>query len=343
MKVIKGDLVSELPSIRGLDLRSNEINLIEKLHLHEDHEGSLKLYLQYNQWNCSQSKIIKWIAINDTKFDFVDRKKLNCSDSKFFKRPLTTVMRYKMDLTRFCKEELSDLKNCSCHISYLRYDDESHNFKPVASVNCSGKKFYNFPKKLPPYTNTLFFDNNYVTSLDALCFKNSTYSHVYDIYLDYNRISDAAVLDNCAWFESFRVLSLKGNFLERIPVFAFVNSFQKSHHALKLYLSENPWICSCRFMPRLLKLCQKYQLIVDQKKIKCQNEKNDPDINGRFLMELTKTDVCKINEPLLNNYEIASIVFAVLLLIVIVNLMIDFYRFKNYGKLPWIVLHSPLF
>lgn len=253
------------------------------------------------------------------------------------------VMHYKMDLMRLCKEELTDLKNCSCHLSFLRYEAESHQFKPVASVNCSNKGFFNFPKQLPSYTNTLFFDHNNVSSLHALCYKNSTYTNVHDIYLDYNRINNAVVLDNCEWFDNFRVLSLKGNLLERIPVFAFSNSFTKSHHALKLYLSENNWICSCRFMPRLLKLCQKYQLIVDQKKIRCNNEKNDPEINGRLLMELTKQDVCKVNEVLFNNYEIASIIFSLLILIVTVNFAIDYYRYKHYGKLPWIVLHSPFF
>jgi hypothetical protein len=343
LKTIKGNFFSELPAIRGIDLRSNQLNIIEKLHLSADHEGVVKLYLQHNLWNCSQSKIIKWIALNDPKFDFIDRKKLNCSDSKFNKRPLVTVMTYKMDLMKFCKEEKNELRNCSCHISYVRYDDESRSFKPVASVNCSSKGFYNFPKRLPPYTNALFFERNHVSSLNALCFKNSTYTHVHDIYLDYNRISDANVLDNCAWFENFRVFSLRGNLLERIPVFAFVNSFQKSHHALKLYLSENPWICSCRFMPRLLRLCQKYKLIVDQKKIKCQNEKNDAEINGRVLMELSKTDVCTNKEVPLNIYEILSIVFSILIILVFVNLAIDYYRYKNYGKLPWIVLNTPLF
>lgn len=303
----------------------------------------MKIYLYNNQWNCSQSKTIKWIAINDPKFDFADRKRLNCSDSKFNKRPLTAVMHYKMELTRFCKDEQNDLRNCSCHVSFLRYDAENYGFKAVVSVNCSSKGFYNFPKKLPRYTNVLFLDHNHVSSLDALCFKNSTYTNVHDIYLDYNQISSAAVLDNCAWFESFRVLSLKGNLLERIPVFAFANSFTKSHHALKLYLSENPWICSCRFMPRILKLCQKYKLIVDQKKIRCQNEKNEPEINGRLLMELTKQDVCKTKKMLFNNYEIASIVFSVLIVIVAVNFVFDYYRYKNHGKLPWIVLNSPLF
>lgn len=296
-----------------------------------------------NKWNCSQAKINKWLAIYDPKIKLMEGKKLICSDAKFNKRSLLSVMTYKIELWKFCKDEANDLRNCSCHVSFLRYDEQSLSFKPVSSVNCSSKGFYNFPRQLPPYTNALHIDNNHISSLDALCFKNTTYTSVHDIYLDHNRISDAMVLDNCAWFEQFRVLNLRGNLLEKIPVFGFFNSFEKSHHALKLYLSENPWHCSCTFAPRLLKLIQKYnKLVIDQKEIKCNNVKNDPELNGRIIAEITLLDVCKINNNL-NNYEIASVIFSVLIVIVAVNFLIDYYRYKNYGKLPWIVLNTPLF
>jgi hypothetical protein len=301
------------------------------------------MYLYGNLWNCSKSQL-KWIAANDTRhIDVVDKKKLNCSDTKFRARPLVTVMKHKIALTKMCKDELSDLRNCSCHISFLRYDEDIHHFKPVTSVNCSGKGFLNFPKRLPEHTNTLFIERNNITSLNALCFKNSTYNDVHDIYLDYNQIRDVSVLENCVWFESFRILSLKGNYLERIPSYAFRNSFDKSHHATKLFLSENKWLCSCRLQPRLLKLCQKYNIIVDQRKIRCDNEKNYPEINGRLLMELTLDEVCKAKEIILNKFEIISIVFTFFIIILLANLLIDYFRYKNYGKLPWIVMNTPFF
>lgn len=305
--------------------------------------GSVQIELYGNLWNCSQSKVIKWIAGYDPKFEVLDRKILNCSDTKFRARPLYTVMNYKIALNKLCRDDLKDLKNCTCHISYLRYDEQEHNFKPVITVNCSHRGFSDFPKKLPDYTNSLYIDHNNITSLDVLCIKNSTYNDVHDIYIDYNQIKDVSVLDNCLWFENFRVLNLKGNLLERIPVFAFINSFEKSHHATKLYLSENNWICSCRYQPRLLKLCQKYDLIIDKRRLKCQNVKNDPEVEGRFIMELTKNDVCKNHTFILNSYEIMSIVFSVLIVIILANLMFDYYRYKKCGKLPWIVLHTPLF
>ncbi|KAG5680121.1 hypothetical protein PVAND_009646 [Polypedilum vanderplanki] len=342
LMTLKGDFFSDLPSVNTIDLRYNQLQLVEKIQINSNTNSTVQIYLYGNLWNCSQAKIIKWIAGSDLKYDVVDKKKLNCSDHKFRARPLYTVMNFKNSLTKLCKD-LKDLRNCTCHISFLRYEEDTRSFKPVASVNCSGKGFYNFPEMLPPYTNTFFIDHNKIRSLDALCFKNSTYNNVHDIYLEYNEIRDVSVLDNCQWFENFRVLNLKGNLIERIPVFAFSNSLELSNHATKLLLSENNWICSCRYAPRLLKLCQKYDLIADKRKIRCRNEKNDPDINGRLLMELTKNDVCKVNQIILNKFEIMSIIFTILIILLLLNLLYDWYRYKSSGKLPWIVLNTPLF
>lgn len=161
------------------------------------------------------------------------------------------------------------------------------------------------------------------------------------MHLDYNEITDVSVLENCEWFLNFRVLSLRGNLLEKIPNYAFKNSFLKSDHAIRLHLSENPWLCSCKLQPRLKKLCQKFDLIIDQREMRCLSSKNDADIYGRPLMELKQQDVCKVNKFPLNIYEILSIVFSVLIVLVLTNLLYDYYMYRTYGKLPWIVLHTP--
>lgn len=138
MESIKADFFSMLPSIRVIDLRYNQLHVVEKLTF--DTDDSVRLYLFGNLWNCSQSKVIKWIAINDSRYYIADRKKLNCSDIKFRARPLFSVINYKMQLMKACKEDLSDLKNCSCHLSFLRYDEETHHFKPVSQFT-SAKTF----------------------------------------------------------------------------------------------------------------------------------------------------------------------------------------------------------
>lgn len=319
-------------------MRYNVLNFIERFIL----QSSLhvKIFLFKNLWNCTKN--LKWMATNDVRFEIVDRFQLNCSDQKYRARPVLTVMNFKLALHKTCSED-HELRHCNCHISYLRLNEARNEFQPMFSVNCSGAGFTNFPSKLPENTTTLFITHNSISSLNMLCTRNSTYNNVLDIYLDYNQINDASVLDNCEWFNNFRVLSLKGNMLERIPNYAFRNSFEKSQHAMKLYLSENPWLCNCRLQPRLLKLCQKYDLIVDQKQIRCLSDKNEANTYGRLLMELTRNDVCQVKEFPLNPYEIMSVVFSALILLLFFNLLYDYYLYKKYGKLPWIVLNSSLF
>lgn len=333
---MKSDIFIDLPSIQLIDLRFNKISTIEKLSIVP--YKNVKVYLYGNQWNCTRN--LKWISSNDYKYEIVDKKKLNCSDVKYRGRPVDLVMSTKLQLFKICNSD-HELRNCSCHISYLRWVEEHNAFHPMYNVNCSAMNFYDFPRQLPENTSTFYFTNNRISSLNMLCIRNSTYNNVYDMHLDYNEITDVSVLENCEWFLNFRVLSLKGNLLEKIPNYAFKNSFEKSHHAIRLHLSENPWLCSCKLQPRLMKLCQKYELITDQKEMRCLSLKNDADIYGKAVMELKHLDVCKVNKFPLNIYEIMSIIFSVLIILVLSNLLYDYYMYKNHGKLPWIVLHTP--
>ncbi|CAO1414527.1 unnamed protein product [Diamesa serratosioi] len=302
---------------------------------HSSVDHLVKIFLFGNSWDCTKN--LKWMASLDVKLEIVDHSLLNCSDPKYRARPIITVMNYKSTLKRYCRED-RELQNCSCHISFLRLDETTNEFHPMFSVNCSGAEFWNFPKQLPENTTTLYITHNNISSLDALCVKNSTYNEVQDIFLDYNQIKSTAVLENCVWFEKFRVLSLRGNQLERIPTYAFRNSFEKSQHATKLYLSDNPWLCSCRLQPRVQTLCMQYEIIVDQKQILCLNHKNDKDIFGRRLMELSRNDVCKEKEFPLDQYEIMSIIFTILIILLFTNFLYDYYHYRNYGKLPWFVI-----
>ena len=194
MNSIKSDFFSELSSIKLIDLRFNRLFYIEKLQFVPN--ADVKVFLFGNLWDCTKN--LKWIATNDYKFDIVDKEMMNCSDQKYRARPILTVMNYKMILSKSCQQD-PELKNCSCHISYLRLDIDSNTFHPMFSVNCSNAGFLDFPRKLPENTTTLFINNNKITSLNMLCVRNSTYGGIHDLYLDYNQISDVSVLDNCEW------------------------------------------------------------------------------------------------------------------------------------------------
>lgn len=194
LRSIKGDFFSELPSIQLIDLRHNRLVYIERFYFHTN--SNVEVFLYDNVWNCTKN--MKWIATNDFRFNAVDKEMLNCSDPKYRGRPMLIVMSYKLSLSKLCNQD-PDLRNCSCHISYLRLDEETNSFHPMYSVNCSNAGLTNFPRQLPENTTTLFISHNKITSLNMLCTRNSTYNEVHDLYLDYNQISDASVLDNCEW------------------------------------------------------------------------------------------------------------------------------------------------
>lgn len=169
--------------------------------------------------------------------------------------------------------------------------------------------------------------------MEGLCEEN--YNDVHDIYVDYNKIKSVEILENCGWLKNFRVLGLKGNALEKIPVYAIKNNLEKNLHALKIYLSENPWYCDCKFGPRLLSLLLKYEtIIVDKEKIVCAN------IYGSRLMDLTRNDLCQIDD--IDPFKILCYLFGILIILLIVNLIYDYYNYKTYGKLPWIAIKAPL-
>lgn len=189
--------------------------------------------------------------------------------------------------------------------------------------NCQFKNLFNFQ----------------ITSLEGLC--NGSLKEVHDIYADHNQIRKVSSLEKCDWFDNFRVLSLRGNLLEKIPVYVFRNNLEKNLNAMKIFLSDNPWLCSCQFGHRLLSLSLEHDTVIDKDQIVCLSEQNDPDVYGSNLLELSRNEMCQINDVPLDIFEILSIVFGVLIVLLMSNLVYDYYNYKTYGKLPWIVIKAP--
>lgn len=101
LRSIKNDTFKNLPSIKTIDLRNNQMYLIERLLFTVPAlpDNSLEfepvqIYLKGNSWNCTKN--LKWIAFDESKFEIVDRNELNCSDQKYRGRPMLTVMNYKL-------------------------------------------------------------------------------------------------------------------------------------------------------------------------------------------------------------------------------------------------------
>jgi hypothetical protein len=160
---------------------------------------------------------------------------------------------------------------------------------------------------------------------------------VTDIYLDYNHIRSISILEDSLWLDNFRVMSLKGNNLHKIPVYFLSHVLDKNNGVGKIFLSQNPWSCDCLFVTRYQEFLRKYQaIVIDSKNITCKLE----DSQEMSVMQLERSDVCSV-EPdgfFDNVYNIISCILASLIVLLAVNLAYDYYRYKKLGKLPWIVI-----
>lgn len=170
----------------------------------------------------------------------------------------------------------------------------------------------------------------------------TTYSSVQDIYLDYNEIESIDALESVDWLENFRVFSLRGNQLTKLPVYVLNNALERNHQVAKLYLSENPWRCECIFSLRLQDLLQKYHSIInDASNVKCKYIEGDNNF-GNSVLALKRGDVCKLpTEYKIRPLDLLNGVLATLIILIFSKLFYDYYHYRKSGRLPWIVTKMP--
>lgn len=71
------------------------------------------------------------------------------------------------------------------------------------------------PQDIPKYTRILYLEDNEIESLLPLK-SHPRYKHVWDLYLDNNKISSIGILEGSYWLSHFRTLSLRGNNLRKV-------------------------------------------------------------------------------------------------------------------------------
>ncbi|XP_039281525.1 protein singed wings 2 isoform X3 [Nilaparvata lugens] len=121
---------------------------------------------------------------------------------------------------------------CTCSI-----DKVVGNLIPLITVDCSHKGLTEMPKTLPLNTTTLRLQNNKLTDVMPLV-NNTDYLNVKDVYLDYNKIASIDVLEGSKWLESFRLLSLRGNYLTQDLILKY-ESYVKDINDIRCEISEN--------------------------------------------------------------------------------------------------------
>lgn len=104
---------------------------------------------------------------------------------------------------------------CSCVMNNIVWNTQKSNLIPVITVNCSDKGITELPAKLPVNTTTLLLSGNNISNLLPLI-HNEMYGGIADIYLDRNHVKSIDVLEGALWLKTFRVLSLRENYLTQV-------------------------------------------------------------------------------------------------------------------------------
>ncbi|GBP47719.1 Protein singed wings 2 [Eumeta japonica] len=166
--------------------------------------------------------------------------------------------------------------------------------------------------------------------------QNPQYKQLVDLYLDNNSIPSVKELEGSEWFSKFRVLSLRGNMLRQIPVYAFDKAFQSNHNIVGVYLGNNPWRCDCHYTPRFQNLLLKYKRIIrDLPDIKCS--RSDQETSMVQISTMLLSTVCKSGPVMpISTINIVNITLASLILIILGRFLYDWHSFKTTGKLPWL-------
>ncbi|XP_023030519.1 protein singed wings 2 [Drosophila willistoni] len=321
--------------LKVLDLRWNQlIQLDSPLLLPRSFE---QLYLAGNPWNCTRN--FKWLLLQPEKGRLVaDRDELLCTDRKYKERQMLLVMHYKLVLKRECLSH-PDLQNCTCLMHHIL--PKSH--IPLYTVNCSHMRFYSLPAFLPDNTTTLFMNDNLISDINPLRY-NPHYRNVIDVQLENNRISNVDDLENTYWLQNFRLFNLRGNILRKLHVYALDNALNENGNAVFLLMSRNPWHCTCKFGMRLRELLTKYREIVkDATNVSCTYMQGD-DLHLAKVLSLSRHDICNVSvesSSKIHPIDWLNAVLASLILLILGKLAFDYYHYKYYGKVPWIVMKMP--
>lgn len=111
----------------------------------------------------------------------------------------------------------------------------------------------------------------------------------------------------------------------------------------RLLLSENPWICTCKFTVRLREFLIKYNSIIkDVSDITC----TIPDRNDTSevqILSIKMPDVCDVSQEETEFYflDAINIVLGILVISIITKFCYDYHRYRKYGQVPWIVMKMP--
>ncbi|XP_026734299.1 protein singed wings 2 [Trichoplusia ni] len=328
---IPPEVVVEMQALREMDLRGNMLRhikspLLTKLNKLE------RIYLAGNSWDCSDGGL-DWLAMepeNGTiRRKIIDYDDLVCHQQLYRGKPLNKVMDIIRTMRQTCPEP------CTCTMTHV-VSDAAGAVIPLITVDCSNKDLEMPPPTLPPGATTLRLEGNKLNTIRAIV-HNPQYRVLTDLYLDNNSISAVKELEGTEWFSNFRVLSLRGNYLKQIPVYAFDKAFQVNNNLMHVFLGDNPWRCDCHYIPRFQSLLLKYRRVIrDLPDIKC-SKSTDKKTSLAQISTIPLGNICGDDDVMpISPINIVNLVLLALILLVVGRFLYDWQTFKNTGQLPWL-------
>ncbi|XP_059053887.1 protein singed wings 2 [Achroia grisella] len=327
---IPPEIVKNMKELRIIDLRGNLLRHIKPELLRGN--KLQEVYLSDNKWDCSDGGL-DWLAMerdnNTLRKRIVDYYDLMCHQKLYMGKPLHKVMDIIWKIRHTCPVP------CACMMTHV-VSDAAGTVIPLITVDCAGRRLDQPPANLPPSTTTLRLEGNKISTIRSII-QNHEYQKLADLYLDNNSISAVKELEGSEWFMTFRVLSLRGNMLKQIPVYAFDKAFQANNNIMHVFLGRNPWRCDCHFIPRFQSLLLKYKRVIrDLPDIRC-SKSNDKTTSLMQISTMPLGRVCNDDvEMPISPINIANLVLLGLIILIMVRFLYDWHNFKTTGKLPWL-------
>ncbi|XP_020290611.1 protein singed wings 2 isoform X2 [Pseudomyrmex gracilis] len=330
LRTIRKDAFSNLPCLKCLDLRNNDVEEIDVTAVNEN--VLERLYLSGNPLRCTEDTA--WIlnsSEGSVASKVVDKDKLLCA-APFDRRPLVPVVEIIATLKEECKRTV-----CDCELIYVINAGELTDKQLIFnSINCSRRGLTEMPNFLPANTTTLRLTGNQIKDLTPLT-TNPVYKSVLDLYLDDNLIESIVQLEGSYWLDNFRLLNLRGNRLTDLPTYTLENALLYNKGVAGLFLGNNSWTCDCHFTPSFQDLLNRHlDLIKDAKDIRCAVSANDNN-SKRQIRDLRRTEICIPSEDSWFHFlDVVNIILASLIFLLFGNFLYDYWIYKTTGRLPWI-------
>jgi len=228
---------------------------------------------------------------------------------------------------------------CSCRINSIAVTSTTSHVYYTVHVNCKGLGLHHFPK-LPERTQAVDLSDNELndeafTSLDV---KEKHYDGVEDLTLDGNKLEDLKKIEkNLLNIPLGMRFSARNNRLTSIP-YDLSQRFIKNTD--QVFLSHNPWRCTCNSEINNRNLLEKVKA-EDRQLLSCGSQ-SDADLVDTRIVDINPEVLC----PPTSNGEYQEILLqmlcvflALMIVLVISKLIYDIRMYRTRGQLPWLALN----